>query len=172
MPRPGVEAHYNFQTIRRTFREHSECRARHSCDFLQMPPVRENSVSRGRIGLVRKRLYAFAAAIVLSPAMAKAQQTADCLQDEPGVASHGWVPELDITAAAGTTGSLDFSNRLSEVGDAALEHGDLATAEKYHRRALAIAEKLVPRSLSVADTLNALGSGASWRRRKNTSSAR
>jgi tetratricopeptide (TPR) repeat protein len=109
-----------------------------------------------------KWLYGVAAAIVLSPAIAKAQEAADCLADEPGVARQSRAPERALSSAA-TTDSLEFARRLNEAGDDALEHGDPIAAEGYHRHALQIREKLAPRSLLVAETLNALGDVATER---------
>jgi Tfp pilus assembly protein PilF len=49
---------------------------------------------------------------------------------------------------------------LNNLGNVALDRGDLAAAERYYQQALAIYEKLAPNSLQVADTLHNLGNVA------------
>jgi CHAT domain-containing protein/Tfp pilus assembly protein PilF len=56
-----------------------------------------------------------------------------------------------------TPGGLDFARSLNNLGLAARARGDLAKAEEYYLRALAIEEELVPGGLEVANSLNNLG---------------
>ena len=110
--------------------------------------------------MVRHRwLWRIALPILLVPAAAQAQQALGCVQDDPAIVQPAWVPEQKITPASGVP-SLDFARSLNDVGDAALERGDLAEAQAYHRRALAVRQKLAPQSLVVAQSLNALGNVA------------
>jgi Tfp pilus assembly protein PilF len=52
---------------------------------------------------------------------------------------------------------------LNNLGSVAYSRGDLGTAEAYHKRDLAITEKLSPDSLDLAASLNNLGAVASER---------
>ena len=53
--------------------------------------------------------------------------------------------------------SLDVAASLNNLGNVALNRGDLTAAHDYHTRALAIRERLAPSSLAVAMSLNNLG---------------
>jgi CHAT domain-containing protein/tetratricopeptide (TPR) repeat protein len=94
--------------------------------------------------------------ILLVPVVVEAEQRVDCVPDDPTVI-HEVPREEPSISLTGTPGSLDFARSLNDVGNTALERGDLGSAAIYHRRALAIRQKLAPRSLVLAETLNALG---------------
>jgi CHAT domain-containing protein/Tfp pilus assembly protein PilF len=52
---------------------------------------------------------------------------------------------------------LDVARSLDRLGSVALDGGDLAKAEEFHRQSLKIRKRLVPGSLDVATSLNNLG---------------
>ena len=64
----------------------------------------------------------------------------------PWRSGRNWRPTASIVAAS-----------LNNLGNVAWNRGDLATAEAYHKRALAIREKLAPDSLDVASSLEQPG---------------
>ena len=90
---------------------------------------------------------------LLMSAVAAAEQTPGCVQDDPAVRQ----PAAEAVALTGAPGSLELAQSLSEAGDTAFERGDLASAEMYYRRAFTITRKLVPHSLVAAVRWNALG---------------
>jgi CHAT domain-containing protein/Tfp pilus assembly protein PilF len=105
---------------------------------------------------LRKWLGRLAWAILLAPAAAQAEPVAGCVEDDPALIQPPLDTEAKITAI-GTADGLDAARSLRELGDAAVRRGSLATAQELHRRALALRQRLAPRSLLVAESLNALG---------------
>jgi CHAT domain-containing protein len=108
---------------------------------------------------LRSWLWSVVGPILLVPAAVQAEQAAGCVQDDPAIIRPAWAPEKAIAPVGGAQ-SLDFARSLNDVGDAALEHSDLAKAQAFHQRALVIRQKQAPHSLLVAQSLNALGNVA------------
>ena len=88
--------------------------------------------------------------ILLLPLSAQAGPASNCLQPDP-------VPAQQLPPAPTAANSLNGARELTDRGNAALERGDLETAESYLRKAFVIRQRLAPGSLSVAESLNALG---------------
>jgi CHAT domain-containing protein len=107
----------------------------------------------------RNWFWGFAWLALLVSTAPRAEQASECLQEDPAVIQRPRTAAQEI-ALAGPPNTLDFANHLSDSGDAALERGDLAAAELYQRKALAVRQALEPRSLPVAASLNALGNVA------------
>jgi CHAT domain-containing protein/Tfp pilus assembly protein PilF len=108
---------------------------------------------------LRKWIWSVALPILLALPAAQAEQAVGCIQDDPALIRQAGVAEPAIPLAFASD-SLDVARRLNAAGDVALEHGDLVTAQAYHRRALAIRLRLAPHSLMAAESLNALGNVA------------
>ena len=82
------------------------------------------------------------------------------LNDFP--AARQWYEQaLQVDTAAGN--ELWAAGDLNYLGNVTRTRGDLAAAQDYHSRALAIRERLAPNSLAVATSLNNLGNVAANR---------
>jgi CHAT domain-containing protein/tetratricopeptide (TPR) repeat protein len=116
-------------------------------------------MSQGKGMVLRIWLWSVALSILLALPVAEAEQAAGCIQDDPALIQQAGGAEPASTLAGASDG-LDVARSLNDVGDAALARSELVKAEAYHRRALAIRQKLAPHSLIVAESLNALGNVA------------
>jgi CHAT domain-containing protein/Tfp pilus assembly protein PilF len=108
---------------------------------------------------LRGRWRGVVLSMLLVPVVTEAEQAIGCVQGDPAILQQARDLEPQ-PRLAGTSNKLDLARRLNDAGDAALERDDLASAAEDHRRALAIRQKLAPRSLAVAESLNAVGSVA------------
>ena len=96
---------------------------------------------------------------LLLPLSAQAATTSNCLQADPARIRQPQ-PPAQPSAPAAPSNTLAAARQLTDDGNAALDQGDLATAELDHRKALATRERLAPHGLSVAESLDALGNVA------------
>jgi CHAT domain-containing protein/tetratricopeptide (TPR) repeat protein len=83
-------------------------------------------------------------------------------ENEPDRAGKAWQLALALRERL-SPGGLATAAILTALGNLAQDRGDLAAAERLHRRGLALRERWAPESLVVAGSLNCLGAVA-WER--------
>ena len=99
-------------------------------------------------------------ALSLIPIAAQAQAASGRSPDNLAVAPRAAAPERKNPSTGGSSPQLEAADHLDESGNAQWERGDVAAAQAYYRRALAIRERWASKSLPVAASLNALANVA------------